>query len=98
MIMPLPVLRSKDFAHQSRFQLWTDALTFRQMANEAPNNYLRSMSVRNALNSAWTTLEMACCDALGLPEINRFKEGLKKAIEQAGKTPIDFGSGIGRPF
>ena len=39
-------------------------------------------------------MEMACCDALGLPEINRFKNDLKRAIEQAGKTPIDFGSGL----
>jgi hypothetical protein len=37
---------------------------------------------------------MACCDALGLPEINRFKDDLKTAIQQAGKTPTDFGSGL----
>ncbi len=70
--MPLPVLRFKDLAHAPRFQLWTDALTFRQMALEAPNNYLRSMCVRNALISACTALEMACCDAPGIAEINRF--------------------------
>jgi hypothetical protein len=50
------------------------------------------MCVRNVVLSAWTTLEMACCDALGLPEINRFKDDLKTAIQQAGKTPTDFGS------
>jgi len=91
--MPLPVLRRKDLAHAPRFQLWTDALTFRQMATEAPNNYLRSMCVRNAVISACTALEMGCCDALGIPEINRFKDDVNAALGQAGKTAIDFGSG-----
>jgi len=76
--MPLAVLRAKDFEHAPRFQLWTDALCFREMAKEAPNNYLRSMSVRNAVLSAWTTLEMACCDALGIEKLgNDFRGCLK---------------------
>jgi len=69
--MPLPVLRSKDFVHQARYQLWTDALCFREMAKQAPNNYLRSMCVRNAVLAACTTLEMACCDSLGVPRLPR---------------------------
>ena len=92
--MPLPVLRFKDLAHAPRFQLWTDALTFRQMATEAPNNYLKSMCVRNAVISACTALEMGCCDALAIPEINRFTEDVNAAFRQAGKTAIDFGSGL----
>jgi hypothetical protein len=64
------------------------------MATEAPNNYLRSMCVRNAVISACTALEMSCCDALAIPEINRFKEDLNAALRQTGKTAIDFGSGL----
>lgn len=54
------------------------------------------MCVRNAVIAACTTLEMACCDSLGLLELpdRVFKEGLKKALNDAGKTPIDFGSGL----
>jgi hypothetical protein len=94
--MPLPVLRQKDFAHQPRYQLWTDALCFREMAKQAPNNYLKSMCVRNAVLAAWTTLEMACCDSLSVPELpdRIFKEGLKKALNKAGRPAIDFGSGL----
>ena len=94
--MAIPVLREKDFADRPRFQLWTDALCFREMAKQAANNYLSSMSVRNAVLSAWTTLEMACCDAFGLVQLPdvRFKEGLKIALANAAKAPIDFGSGL----
>jgi hypothetical protein len=93
--MPLPVLRFKDLAHQSRFQLWTDALTFRQMAKEASNNYLRSMSVRNAVLSAWTTLEMACCDAIGIEKLgNDFRRSLDEEFDKKAMAPLDFGSGI----
>jgi hypothetical protein len=92
--MAQPVLSPKDFADRPRTQLWRDALTFRQMATEDHNNSLRSMCVRNAVLTAWTTLQMACCDALEIAKINRFKDDLKAAIKQAGKTPIDFGSGL----
>jgi hypothetical protein len=94
--MALPVLRSKDFVHQPRYQLWTDALCFREMAKQAPNNYLRSMCVRNAVLAAWTTLEMACCDSLSVPELpdRIFREGLKKALNKAGRPAINFGSGL----
>jgi hypothetical protein len=78
--MALPVLRSKDFVHQPRFQLWTDALCFREMAKQAPNNYLRSMCVRNwflprgqlwrwlvAMRSASTNSAMIFDEAKGWP-------------------------------
>jgi hypothetical protein len=96
--MPLPVLRFKDLAHAPRFQLWTDALTFRQMATEAPNNYLRSMCVRNAVISACTALEMGCCDALAIPEINRFKEDVNTAFRQAGKRQSTLALDSGNAF
>lgn len=94
--MALPVLRSKDLAHKPRYQLWTDAICLRVMANQAPNNYLRSMCVRNAVLAASTTLEMACCEALGVSQLpdRTFKEGLKKALAALGKPAIDFGSGL----
>ena len=93
--MPLPILRRKDLAHQQRFQLWTDALTFRQMAKEAPSHYLRSMCVRNALLSAWTSLEMACCDALGIQKLESdFKRSLDDGFASKGFAALDFGSGI----
>lgn len=93
--MPLTVLRAKDFEHAPRFQLWTDALCFREMAKEAPNNYLRSMSVRNAVLSAWTTLEMACCDALGIEKLgNDFRRSLDEEFDKKSIPRLDFGSGI----
>lgn len=48
------------------------------------------------LNIAWTTPRDDMLFALWLLEINRFKDDLKKATEEAGKTPIDFGSGLWR--
>jgi hypothetical protein len=98
--MPLPVLRQKDFVHRLRFQLWTDALCFREMANQAPNNYLRGMSVRNAVLSAWTTLETACYHALGVRKLRGrdFQNGLNKALTTAGKKPVNFRSKIWRPI
>jgi hypothetical protein len=54
------------------------------------------MCVRNAVLSAWTTLEMACCDSLEVSKLpgRDFKEGLKKTFTDAGKPTPDFGSGI----
>jgi hypothetical protein len=37
---------------------------------------------------------MASCDALAIPEINRFKEDVNTTFRQAGKAAIDFGSGL----
>jgi hypothetical protein len=88
-------LRQKDFAHRPRFQLWTDALRFREMAKEAANNYLRSMCVRNAVLSAWTTLEMACCDALGIVKLgNDFRRSLDEEFDKKAIARLDFGSGL----
>ena len=93
--MALPVLRSKDFVHQPRYQLWTDALCFREMAKQAPNHYLRSMCVRNAVLAAWTTLEMACCDALGINKLgNDFRQSLDGEFDKKGIARLDFGSGV----
>jgi len=93
--MPLLVLRSKEFSEAPRFQLWTDALCFRAMAKEAANHYLSSMSVRNAILSAWTTLEMACCDALGIEKLERdFKESLHDEFDKRNIPRLNFGSGL----
>lgn len=95
--MPLSVLRSKEFSEAPRFQLWTDALCFRAMANDAANHYLESMCVRNAVLSAWTTLEMACCDALGITKLERdFKECLHKEFVKRNIPRLDFSSGLWR--
>jgi hypothetical protein len=93
--MPLSVLRSKEFSEAPRFQLWTDALCFRAMAKEAANNFLSSMCVRNAVLSAWTTLEMACCDALGITKLERdFKESLHNEFDKRNIQRFDFCSGL----
>jgi hypothetical protein len=65
------------------------------MAKEAPSNYLGSMCVRNAVLSAWTTLEMACCDALGIQELKSdFKRSLEGEFAAKRLPPLDFGSGL----
>jgi hypothetical protein len=93
--MPLPVLRQKYFVHQPRYQSWTDALCFREMAKQAPNNYLRSMCVRNAVLAAWTTLEIACCNALGIQKPgNDFRRSLDEEFDKRGISRLNFGSGL----
>jgi hypothetical protein len=93
--MPLSVLRAKDIADAPRFQLWTDALCFREMAKQAANNYLRSMCVRNAILSVWTTLEMACCDALGIEKLELdFARSLNSEFDKRQIPRLDFGSGL----
>ncbi|MCC6366315.1 MAG: hypothetical protein IT165_22590 [Bryobacterales bacterium] len=65
------------------------------MAKQAPSNYLQSMCVRNALLAAWTTLEMACRDALGVTRFKGqdFKRNLNEELRAQGKPPVDFGTG-----
>lgn len=66
------------------------------MAKQAPNNYLKSMCVRNAVLAAWTTLEMACKDALGVERFKGrdFKRDLNEELQNQGKTQVDFGTGF----
>lgn len=65
------------------------------MANEAANNYLSSMCVRNAILSAWTTLEMACCDALEIEKLEReFKESLHAEFDKRKIPRLNFASGL----
>jgi hypothetical protein len=93
--MSVSMLRLGEIRYAAHFQLWTDALTFREMAKQAVNNSLRSMSVRNAVLSAWTTLEMACCDALAIPKLpNDFKQSLDEAFDAKGLQRLDFSSGL----
>jgi len=65
------------------------------MAKQAPNNYLRSMCVRNAVLAAWTTLEMASCDALGIAKLgNDFRRSLDEEFDKKAIPRLDFGSGV----
>lgn len=93
--MPLSILRENEFQHAPRFQLWTDALCFREMAKQTSNAYLQSMCVRNAVLSAWTTLEMACCDALGIPRLkDDFRRSLDDEFDNKNIPRLDFSSGL----
>lgn len=94
--MPHPVLRSPDFVHLPRYQIWTDALCLRDMARRAPNKYLQSMCVRNAVLSSWTTLEMACRDALSVEGFRGrdFKRDLNDELRAQGRPKMDFGTGV----
>jgi hypothetical protein len=98
--MPRAVLPAKDFAHRPLFLLWTDALCFREMAKEPPDKYLESMCIRNAVLSAWTSLEMACRDALCVKKIKggkgkeSFIEKLSRELEKKGKGSLDLHSGV----
>jgi hypothetical protein len=57
--------------------------------------YLSSMCVRNAILAAWTTLEMACCDALGIEKLERdFKESLNAEFDKRNIPRLNFGSGL----
>ena len=95
--MPSPVLRNAGTNEIARYQIWTDALCFRQMAKQAPNRYLASMCTRNAVLSAWITLEMSCLDALAsgerLPK-RTFKEGMDVALDRIMKPRLNFASGV----
>src|SRR6476661_10749130 len=53
------------------------------------------MGVRNAILSAWTTLEMACCDAVEIEKLERdFKESLHDEFDKRNIPRLDFGSGL----
>jgi hypothetical protein len=49
------------------YHLWTDALHLRALAHHARNQWDRGTYVRSALIVAWTSLELACDDALDTP-------------------------------
>jgi hypothetical protein len=97
--MPRAVLPAKDFAHRPLFLLWTDALCLREMAKQAPEKYLQSMCIRNAVLSAWTSLEMACSDALNVRKLRGVKkesfiEKLSRELAKRGKGSLNLDSGI----
>jgi hypothetical protein len=53
------------------------------------------MCVPNSVLSAWTTLEMACCDALGIIALkNEFRRSLDEAFDNKKIPRLDFGSGL----
>jgi hypothetical protein len=97
--MPRAILRPEDFAFRHLFVLWTDALCFCEMAKQAPEKYLESMCIRHAVLSAWTSMEMACVDALGIKRLGgkkaeTFIERLSRALEKRGKPPLDLATGV----
>jgi hypothetical protein len=97
--MPRAVLPAKDFSHRPLFLLWTDALCLREMAKQAPEKYLQSMCIRNAVLSAWTSLEMACSDALNVKKLRGVKkesfiEKLSRELAKRGKGSLNLDSGI----
>lgn len=77
------------------YHLWSDALHGRALARQANNRWDRGTYVRWTVITAWTTLEMACEHAIGVPEIGRrFRKNLDAAVASAGFQPLDWGSGI----
>jgi len=75
--------------------LWSDALHGRALAHQALNDWDRGTYVRWTVMTAWTALEMACGDALGVNDLGmRFKDNLNKAILDSRLSPIDWSSGI----
>jgi hypothetical protein len=54
------------------------------MAKQAPEKYLESMCIRNAVLSAWPSLEMACIDALGVKRSGGFRMSAVLTVSEAG--------------
>jgi hypothetical protein len=53
------------------------------------------MCVRNAVLAAWTTLEMACRDALGIPKLKQdFRRSLDEEFAKRNIPPLEFGTGL----
>jgi len=74
--------------------LWTDALHLRQLARDARNKWDRGTYVRTCVMTAWTSLEIACQDALAETNIGySFKKNLDEAIQKAGLPPLDWSHG-----
>lgn len=74
--------------------LWTDALHLRQLAREARNKWDRGTYVRTCVMTAWTSLEVACQDALADNSIGySFKKYLDEAVQKAGLPPLDWSRG-----
>ena len=79
----------------AHYHIWTDALHGRALSHQAKNDWDRGTYVRWTIASAWTALEIACDDALGVSGIGRrFKENLDEAIKSRTLQPLDWGSGI----
>ena len=77
------------------YHLWTDALHLRSIAHQARNRWDRGTYVRSALTNAWTVLEMACNEALGVHNIGySFKRNLNQAIAQLGLSALDWSQGL----
>jgi hypothetical protein len=77
------------------YHLWTDALHLRTLAHQARNRWDRGTYVRSTLIAAWTTLETACNDALGVKDIGySFCRNLNAAIDQKNFPKLDWSQGV----
>lgn len=90
--MPSPHPKIVESPH---YHLWTDALHARALAHQARNKWDRGTYVRWTVNTAWTTLEVACQDALQDTSISySFRKNLDKAIQNKSLPPLDWGQGL----
>lgn len=79
----------------AHYHVWTDALHGRALSDQAKNEWDRGTYVRWTVASAWTALETACDEALGISGIGRrFKENLDAAIAERGLPRLTWGAGI----
>jgi hypothetical protein len=79
----------------THYHVWTDALHARELARQAQNKWDRGTYVRWTVNTAWTALEIACEDALGVTGIGRrFKMNLVAAVAANSLPQLDWGSGV----
>lgn len=75
--------------------LWTDALHMRELARKSHNKWDRGTYVRMTVNSCWTTIEIACQDALSDDSISySFRQNLDRAIDNNGFDKLNWGEGI----
>ncbi|MCC7482953.1 MAG: hypothetical protein IT541_15655 [Hyphomicrobiales bacterium] len=77
------------------YHLWTDALHMRALAHQARNRWDRGTYVRFTLIAAWTTLEMACDEALETNGIGRrFQDNLKEEVAGKNLPKLNWSQGI----
>jgi len=89
------VMTYPKIVRDAHYHIWTDALHGRALAHQARNDWDRGTYVRWTVASAWTALETACDDALGVSGIGRrFKENLDAELARRVLPRLEWGSGI----
>lgn len=75
--------------------LWTDALHMRELARQSKNKWDRGTYVRMTVINCWTTIEIACQEALNEPKISySFKQNLDNTLREKGLMPLAWGKGV----